>query len=65
MKTGVVGLGGMGRGMAASLRRAGHEVRVFDVRADAVRDFVAEGGQGCASVAELARDSDIVVSVVV
>jgi 3-hydroxyisobutyrate dehydrogenase len=51
--------------MAASLRRAGHDLRVFDMRAEAVRDFVAEGGHGCGSVAELARDCDVIVSVVV
>ncbi|MFY9510117.1 MAG: NAD(P)-binding domain-containing protein, partial [Rubrivivax sp.] len=44
---GVIGLGAMGRGMAASLRRAGLPLRVFDMRADAVADFVREGGTGC------------------
>ena len=29
---GVIGLGAMGRGMAGSLRRAGYEVYVADVR---------------------------------
>ncbi len=29
---GLIGLGAMGSGMAASLRRAGHNVQVFDVR---------------------------------
>ena len=32
---GLVGLGAMGRGMAGSLRRAGHHVHVYDVRAEA------------------------------
>jgi len=62
---GVIGLGAMGRGMAASLRRAGYSVHVFDVRAEAVQAFVAEGGVGCASPAELAARCDVVVSVVV
>ena len=31
-KVGVIGLGAMGGGMAASLRRAGFDVHVFDVR---------------------------------
>ena len=39
MKVGLVGLGAMGRGMAASLRRGGHDVHVCDVRAEAVSEF--------------------------
>jgi L-threonate 2-dehydrogenase len=62
---GLIGLGAMGRGMAGSLRRAGHAVHVFDVRPEAVQAFVAEGGVGCASPAEMAARCDIVVSVVV
>jgi 3-hydroxyisobutyrate dehydrogenase len=62
---GLIGLGAMGRGMAGSLRRAGYAVHVFDVRPDAVQAFVADGGVGCASPAEMAARCDIVVSVVV
>jgi 3-hydroxyisobutyrate dehydrogenase len=62
---GLVGLGAMGRGMASSLHRTGFEVHVCDVRAEAVAAFVAEGGVGCATPAELARHCDVIVSVVV
>ena len=62
---GVIGLGAMGRGMAASLRRAGRSVHVFDVRAEAARAFVAEGGTACASPAEVAAHCEVIVSVVV
>ena len=62
---GVVGLGAMGRGMAASLRRAGWNVHVCDVRIDAAQAFAAEGGVACATPAELAAKCSIVVSVVV
>jgi putative dehydrogenase len=65
MTVGLIGLGAMGRGMAASLRRGGHVPRVHDVRAEAVREFTADGGTGCASPAELARECDVVISVVV
>jgi 3-hydroxyisobutyrate dehydrogenase len=65
MRVGLIGLGAMGRGMAASLRRKGHEVHVCDVRADAARAFAAEGGTACASPAEVARACGVVVSVVV
>ncbi|HWT20664.1 MAG TPA: NAD(P)-binding domain-containing protein, partial [Variovorax sp.] len=36
---GVVGLGAMGGGMAQSLRRAGYEPHVFDVRLDVAHAF--------------------------
>jgi putative dehydrogenase len=62
---GVIGLGAMGRGMAASLRRAGYQVQVCDVRAEAAQAFAAEGGTACASPAEVAARCEIVVSVVV
>ena len=65
MNVGLVGLGAMGRGMAASLRRAGHEVHVCDVRADAAIAFAAEGGIACANPAEVARACEVIVSVVV
>jgi putative dehydrogenase len=62
---GLIGLGAMGRGMAASLRRAGHSLHVCDARAEAVRDFVADGGHGHATPGEVARRVEILVSVVV
>ena len=64
-RVGLVGLGAMGRGMAASLRRAGHAIHVCDVRAEAVREFVADGGEGFSTPGELAAMCDIVISVVV
>ena len=62
---GVVGLGAMGRGMAASLRRAGWNVHVCDVRLEAAQAFAADGGVACASPAELATHCEVIVSVVV
>ena len=62
---GLIGLGAMGRGMAGSLRRAGYLVHVHDVRPEAVQAFVADGGVGCASLAEMAARCDVIVSVVV
>ena len=65
MKVGVIGLGAMGLGMAASLRRAGFAVHACDVRApvhDASR-------RKAASRARRPRRSsaacDVVISVVV
>lgn len=62
---GVIGLGAMGSGMARSLRRAGYQVHVFDVRPEAAQTFADGGGVACASPAELAAACDVVVSVVV
>jgi putative dehydrogenase len=62
---GVIGLGAMGSGIAQSLRRAGYQVHVYDVRAEATRAFALEGGVACASPAELAAACDVIVSVVV
>ena len=65
-RVGLIGLGAMGRGMAASLRRAGYPMHVHDVRAEAAQAFVADGGGvACASPAELAARCEIVISVVV
>ena len=44
MKIGVVGLGSMGYGIAASLLRGGHQVIGADVNPAAVKRFHAEGG---------------------
>ena len=65
LNVGVIGLGAMGMGMAQSLRRAGHVVNVFDVRAEVAQKFAAEGGVACASLADIAKVSDVLVSVVV
>ena len=62
---GLIGLGAMGLGMAHSLRRAGFDLRVFDVRAGAAEAFAKDGGQDCSSAAALAAASDVVVGVVV
>jgi 3-hydroxyisobutyrate dehydrogenase len=62
---GVIGLGAMGSGMAQSLRRAGFDVHVFDLRPGAAAGFARDGGSACGSAAELAAACPVVVSVVV
>jgi 3-hydroxyisobutyrate dehydrogenase len=64
-RIGVIGLGAMGAGMAGSLRRAGCDIHVCDVRAGVAEAFARNGGTACATVAELAARCDVVVSVVV
>ena len=62
---GLIGLGAMGSGMAASLRRAGHSVQVFDVRREVAEAFTNAGGTAHDSLASLGAACDVVVSVVV
>ncbi|MET0542448.1 MAG: L-threonate dehydrogenase, partial [Variovorax sp.] len=65
LTTGLIGLGAMGSGMAKSLRRAGHDPHVFDVRSGVAEAFASEGGHACATLADLGAQCDVVVSVVV
>ena len=62
---GLIGLGAMGAGMAASLRRAGLAPHVFDIRPGVTEAFAREGGTACESIAALAAACDVVISVVV
>ena len=62
---GVVGLGAMGAGMAQSLRRAGFDLHVYDVRPGVAQAFVAEGGVASASLPALGAACDVIVSAVV
>ena len=64
-RTGLIGLGAVGSGMAKSLRRAGHDLQVFDVRPGVAEAFAQGGGHASATLAELGAHSDVVVSVVV
>lgn len=63
---GMVGLGAMGQGMAASLLRAGYAVNGFDVNPAAVRQFASRGpkARAASSVADAVRNSAVVVLMV-
>ena len=62
MKVGFVGLGVMGAPMAAHLAAAGHEVAVFNRSgAKADRWVAAHGGRAAASVADAARERDLLI----
>ena len=65
VQVGLIGLGAMGLGMAQSLRRAGHTVHVYDVRAEAAQAFAKDGGVVAASPAALGAACNVLVSVVV
>ncbi|MET8816306.1 L-threonate dehydrogenase [Streptomyces sp. NPDC004549] len=64
-RVGVVGLGAMGLGMARSLRSAGYEVGVHDLRSDVAAEFAREGGTAFSTPGELAATVDVLVGVVV
>lgn len=64
-KVGLIGLGAMGGGMAASLRGAGFELGFVDARAGVAEEFAIGGGTAYATPAELAAEVDVLVSVVV
>jgi 3-hydroxyisobutyrate dehydrogenase len=60
MKIGFIGLGTMGGRMAASLRRAGHEMHVNDIRPEAVAPHVAEGAIEHATARDIGAIADVV-----
>jgi putative dehydrogenase len=64
-RVGVVGLGAMGMGVARSLLRAGFEVHACDVRAEAVAEVVAAGGQGAPNPMALGGKVDVAIVLVV
>jgi len=61
-KIAFIGLGHMGGGMAPNLAKAGHEVRAFDLVAEAVDKAVASGCQAAPSAAEAVKDADVVIT---
>jgi 3-hydroxyisobutyrate dehydrogenase-like beta-hydroxyacid dehydrogenase len=54
MNIGFIGLGAMGRGMAANLLRAGHPLRVWNRSPQPVQELAAQGAQAAGSAAEAA-----------
>ncbi|MFZ5732947.1 MAG: NAD(P)-dependent oxidoreductase [Pseudomonadota bacterium] len=58
----VIGLGNMGRPMAACLTRAGYDVIGFDLSADARAKFVAEGGKAVENVAAAVKTANAVIT---
>jgi 3-hydroxyisobutyrate dehydrogenase len=58
-----VGLGQMGRPMAARLARAGHRLRVYDANRKALEAFAVESAaSACASAAEAARGAEVLIT---
>ncbi len=62
-RIGFVGVGNMGRPMAAKLAASGYDLRVFDLNLEAARGFVAQhGGKVASSLRELAGASEAIIT---
>ena len=62
MKIAFIGLGNMGGGMAANLVKAGHQVRAFDLAAEALDKAKVNGCETFGTVREAVQGVDAVVS---
>lgn len=63
-RVGLIGLGIMGRGMAHNLLKAGHELRVWNRTASRMDELAQAGAIATSSPAELAAQSDIIITCV-
>jgi 3-hydroxyisobutyrate dehydrogenase len=57
-----IGLGHMGGGMAPNLAKAGHDVRAFDLVAEAVEKAKEAGCSVASSAADAVKDADVVIT---
>jgi 2-hydroxy-3-oxopropionate reductase len=64
LSVGVIGLGALGEPIAGLLLKAGFATSVCDVRRDPLERLAKLGGRPCTSAAEVARDSEVIVSLV-
>jgi 3-hydroxyisobutyrate dehydrogenase len=61
-RVGFIGVGNMGTPMAVNLAKAGYSVLAYDVMPKGVQQVVAAGGRAASSLAQVASESDVVVS---
>jgi 2-hydroxy-3-oxopropionate reductase len=62
MKIGFIGLGVMGKPMSKNLIKAGYALVVYDINAQAAGELAAAGAQAAGSIAELARECGVIVT---
>ena len=60
MKVGFIGLGMMGKGMAANLQKAGHDLVVHDLNRAAAEPFLAKGAVWAASPRQVGEAAEVV-----
>jgi 3-hydroxyisobutyrate dehydrogenase-like beta-hydroxyacid dehydrogenase len=65
MNVGFIGLGRMGQGMARRILSGGHNLAVHDVATSQMADIAAAGATAAASIADVCRDRDVVVTMLV
>jgi putative dehydrogenase len=65
LRIGFIGVGVMGRPMVSNLLRAGFPCTIYDINPLPVEALVAEGAAAASSPAEVARQSDIFMTMVV
>jgi len=61
---GFIGLGRMGMPMASNLLKAGYQLTAYDIVPDKLKAIVAKGAKAVAHCAEVARQSDVVITIV-
>ena len=61
-KIGFIGLGRMGLSMAANIVKSGTDVWGFDTQTAQTAAFKERGGHLCASIADVAAQSDIIIT---
>jgi 3-hydroxyisobutyrate dehydrogenase len=62
MQIAFIGLGNMGRHMAANLQKAGHELVVYDTRQEAATGHLANGARWANSPAEAAQGAELILT---
>ena len=62
MRIAFIGLGNMGGPMAINLVKAGHEVQVFDLNAQALAQVTAQGATASASAQNAVQGAEVVIS---
>jgi 2-hydroxy-3-oxopropionate reductase len=59
-KVGFIGLGNMGKNMASNLLKKGFDVKVYDLRQEAINEMVKKGAAAAVSLKDVGADRDIV-----
>jgi 3-hydroxyisobutyrate dehydrogenase-like beta-hydroxyacid dehydrogenase len=65
LNVGFIGLGRMGRGMARRVLSGGHNLAVHDAVMSQIADLAADGASTAATVAEVCKGRDVVVTMLV